>query len=219
MCCMNPKIASSTVSSAVYHILEGQPIDTEHQAHDSKHARNFVRGQQVSDYVKRGKEEELCDLVSIFTIIRNPWDRVKSAFADKVNSEVFVPGHLNGNATFSEFLHALQDTEPSDMNGHWKPVSENCYTGVVNYTDVYKIEHGIEHPIRSVFEKLGVSSQHTRNMLKKIGVRSQQSHNSHGLAARREMYNTETTKKLKQIVEDVYADDIAFGGYEFDKLA
>merc|ERR1711879_375930 len=58
MCCMNPKIASSTVSSAVYHILEGKPIDTEHQAHDSKHSRNFVRGQRVSDYVKRGKEEE-----------------------------------------------------------------------------------------------------------------------------------------------------------------
>merc|ERR1712113_1295230 len=79
---------------------------------------------------------------------------------------------------------------------------------------MYKIEDNFEDSIADVFSHLGIERKHTREVLKIIGVRNHNDGHESALDARKEAYNT---PELRQIVADLYADDIKLGDYAFDK--
>lgn len=211
--CPNAKIGTSTMCATISNIILGKKIEA-YENLDGGHGWFYKHVKSVKDYVLDGKEQELCSMEMSFTFIRNPWERLISAFLEKVATRVIlVPGFHN--ATFSQLIHALKDINPNQMNGHFMPVSARCLTGVADYTKVYKIEHDFEQSIAEAFNSLGVSRHHTLDVLKKVGARNQNSQHHRGLSDRREMYKNEA---LVDIVARLYADDIAFGRYAMDKV-
>lgn len=212
MWCPNAKIGTSTMSAAIATIFLGKTID---EYNNVKGRHTFVRAavKKVTDF-KNGMEKQLCNMDISFTFIRNPWDRLISAYLDKVATrKIVVPGFYN--ATFPQLLYSLKEVHPGQMNGHFMPVSSRCLTGIANYTKVYKIEHDFEHSIADIFSTLGVSRHRTLNVLKKMGARNQNSQHHRGLRDRQEMFHV--SNGLANLVARLYADDIAFGRYSFDK--
>jgi len=222
MWCPNPKIATTTFTSAIAYILNGEKIPKRIRegepgdAHVTGMRGGFLPNNAVSSLVGTGREKELCNLDWTFTFVRNPWDRVRSAYNDKVNRVVFVPGHHN--ASFSDFVHALKKTDPQEMNAHWKPVSTHCFTAgpeAVHYNKMYKIEGNFEGAMADVFSHLGIAKEHTLAKLHQIGARNHKDSTENGLKARRETYKS---KALEKMVAEIYADDIKVSGYSFGKL-
>jgi hypothetical protein len=204
--CPNAKIATSTIFST-FAYLAG------YNAASNGEARADGRQTSIKNIVQSGQGKKLCDAIPFsFTVMRNPWDRVRSAYLDKVNRVVFVPGHEK--ATFHQFLHAISKSNPSSMNAHWQPVSERCATAGpdrFHYTKMYKLEHHFENSLVEAFAHLGIPKKHIREAIEKVGQQNV-GESDHTIKSRLKAYPSDNTRK---IIREIYHDDIEVGGYEF----
>jgi len=204
--CPNAKVATSTIFST-FAWLQGT-----YSASNSR-ARADGKLTSIHNLVQSGQAKKLCDgLPFSFTVVRNPWDRVYSAYLDKINRVAFVPNHKN--ATFQQFLHAIPKFNPTVMNPHWQPASEHCVTAGPNrfrYSKVYKLEKHFEESIAEAFGHLGYSEERIRAAMANIG-RQNVGKSEHTTASRLKAYET---PEARQIIRDVYRDDIEVGSYEF----
>jgi hypothetical protein len=207
--CPNAKVATSTIFSTFAYLHgENSPSNSD--------ARADGRQTSIHNLVQSGQEKQLCDGVPFsFTVVRNPWDRVRSAYLDKINRVIFVPNHKH--ATFQQFLHAISKVDPEEMNAHWQPVSQHCVTAGPNrfsYSKVYKLEEHFEESIVEAFSHLGISKTRTRAAMEKVGQRNV-GESDHTMESRLKAYATPDAKK---IIRDIYHDDIEVGRYEFGSL-
>lgn len=140
-----------------------------------------------------------------FTIVRNPWDRLVSAFLflkqggmDKMDRE-WATQHLDQYKTFSDFVvYGLSD--PSVLAWHhFRPQLEfitlDGITPAVDYTGKYET---LQTSFKYICDRLGIKSPLER-------VNSTKSR----MKGFREYYTPET----ESIVADVYKDDIKVLGY------
>jgi len=204
--CPNAKVGTSTIFST-FAYLAGE------RSASNSEARSHGRQTTIHKLVRSGREKSLCGAIPFsFTVLRNPWDRVRSAYLDKINRVIFVPGFKN--ATFKKFLHAVSKTDPRSMNAHWTPVSTRCATTGPNrfeYSKVYKLEKHFGESLAEAFAHLGFSAARTREAMEKFGQQN----------VGREHHTVETRKKayrdreMHHIIRDIYRDDIELGGYEF----
>jgi hypothetical protein len=204
--CPNAKVGTSTIFNTFANLVRER---------SASYNNARVDGQQTSIHkiVESGHEQKLCDAIPFsFTVVRNPWDRVRSAYLDKINRVIFVPNHKH--ATFDQFLDAISKADPVHMNAHWKPVSERCVTAGPNrfsYSKVYKMEEHFEDSIAEAFTHLGIPKGRTRATMEQIGRRNV-GKEDHTIEARLNAYNNPDARR---IIEEVYHDDIEVGGYEF----
>jgi len=204
--CPNAKVGTSTIFST-FDYLVGE------RSAKPGEARSDGQQTSIGRLVQDGHIKKLCSAIPFsFTVIRNPWDRVRSAYLDKINRVIFVPGHQD--ASFNQFVNAISKTDPSAMNAHWMPVSHRCVTTGPNrfhYSKVYKLEEHFEESLEEVFTHLDIAKWRTRAAIEEIG-RKNVGKSDHTIDSRLEAYaNTDARKVIPQI----YHDDIAFGGYEF----
>mmetsp|Transcript_52461 Transcript_52461/g.52826 ORF Transcript_52461/g.52826 Transcript_52461/m.52826 type:complete len:90 (+) Transcript_52461:179-448(+) len=72
------------------------------------------------DYKKK-KNHAVSNALS-FVVVRNPWDRLRSAYVDKISSGKLMPKHMQADkmnriVTFTEFVAYVE--EYPDENLHW----------------------------------------------------------------------------------------------------
>lgn len=206
--CATAKAASSTIAIFIQSLVEGK-----HHSSPSD-ARKWIDRYELSTINRQGRIQELCDVDFSLAVIRNPFDRVRSAFEDKVNRVTHVPG--KHQATFADFLDALKQVPVSSMNGHWKPISIHCKTGDSGYpyTKLYRVEDSLEASMLDAFKTLGYSEQAIKQFLTGSGEVNANTEDSHDLQARLEFYR-EQRSDARKIVHDLYYDDMKIGNYSF----
>lgn len=204
--CPNAKVATSTVFSTFAYLVG------EYTA--SNDAREDGRQTTIHKLVQSGREKELCDGTPFsFTVLRNPWDRVRSAYLDKINRVIFVPN--KPNATFEQFLNAIYKQDPVSMNAHWQPISQRCVTAGPNrfsYSKLYKLEEHFEESLAEAFSHLGIPQSRTRAAMGKIG---RQNVGRSDITTRDSRWKSYRSPRAREIIEEIYHDDIEVGGYEF----
>jgi hypothetical protein len=204
--CPNAKVGTSTIFSTFAYLVG---------KHGRSNSEAREHGQQTAIHkiVQSGHEQKLCDAIPFsFTVIRNPWDRVRSAYLDKINRVIFVPHQKK--ATFEQFLRAISKVDPLSMNAHWRPISLRCVTAGPNrfsYSKVYKMEKHFDESIAEAFVHLGIPKERTRAAMKKLGQQNV-GEADHTIEARMKAYKNSHSRK---IIQDIYHDDIEVGGYEF----
>jgi hypothetical protein len=207
--CPNAKAGTSSVFRT-FAYLAGE------QAVTNGEARADGRQTSIRNIIQSGHEKKLCDRIPFsFIVMRNPWDRIRSAYLDKVNRVVFVPGHRH--ASFHQFLHAISKSSPAAMNAHWQPASHRCVTAGpnrFNYTKMYKLEEHFEESLAEAFAHLGITKRRTREAIKKLG-RQNVGESDHTIESRLTAYKDPDTMKIMQ---EIYHDDIEGGGYEFNSF-
>ena len=121
-----------------------------------------------------------------FTIVRNPWDRVRSCYTGKIASgriydlSDMKPGGKNKIIPKKNKRNPINETEKdsNDMttpyimtfvefvnhiskypnaNVHWQPHSNRCLTSQFHYDYTIKLEHGLFPQIRTIFQTHNVS--------------------------------------------------------------
>jgi len=141
-----------------------------------------------------------------FTIVRNPWDRLVSAYHflkeggfNSVDKSWFEE-NLSSYENFEEFVNGWVSKENITKFTHFIPQYRYVYDGKKLCVDkVYKFEE-MEMVINDINSRLGL---HLKNEHKN---RTQ---------SRNDDYRSYYSDKTKSIVADVYSKDISLFGYEF----
>jgi len=106
-----------------------------------------------------------------FTVVRNPWDRLRSAYATKVRTmriqlldgfpeRSHTETTPDNVPTFVQFADYVADHP--DEDAYWQPHSRRCLAGpdtaghAFHYDHVVKIEDGLFSQLRAVFALYGV---------------------------------------------------------------
>ena len=171
---------------------------------------------------------KLCDrrrFIS-FTFVRNPWDRMASAFLSKIDRGANVRdrqaqnlqsqirsffglpvGHRIG---FGQFVRWVVQQNASEMNPHWKPHSERCDTHHMPYEFVGRYET-IQEDLLHILALLGWSPS-------LIPATYYSSLTAAGLSRANEsqrLLKLYDSPELVDLVGHKYRDDIRIGGYRF----
>lgn len=155
--CEVPKAGCSNWKRVLM-VLNGSASSTRNISHDSVHYANGLR--QLESYNRSGVAERLRTHTK-FLFVREPFERLVSAFRDKFESPspyyhtVFgraIIAKYRPNATrtalrtgagvtFREFVQYLVDVQrPVGMDIHWETVSQLCSPCVVAYNFIGKLE-------------------------------------------------------------------------------
>jgi hypothetical protein len=142
----------------------------------------------ISNYV--GKE--VYNKSFVFTTVRNPYSRAVSMYKHKSWSSA---------ETFDDFCNAIKNNKYSNDTARWH--STTLAEHIVDENDlkvdfVIKLET-IQHDLNIVCDKIGIPHQKLFHVNK-----SKHKHYT-------EYYNDET----KQIIAEIYAEDIKYFGYKF----
>lgn len=198
-----------------------------------KNVRTYVRewqGEEVYNHIGLPslleRYPDLSDYFS-FATVRNPWDRLASAFFWIKSKPEDAPNmnrsHLEWAPNFEFFVHALYESfqenkkKPNNQNMFKKPsVSINPEELAYPAQSVYLFDHerNIEPNAlckqESLFEDLKniirtiISPRAAENVkLKVVGPSSKPSY--------RELY----TPEMREMVREIYSEDIARFGYDF----
>ena len=164
-----------------------------------------------------------------FTFVRNPWDRLASAFLSKIDRGTKVRDRQARNMqediralfglargqriTFGQFVRWVVRQNASEMNPHWKPHSERCDTRHMPYEFVGRYET-LQEDLLHILGMLGWSpSLIPTTHWSSLGAAGVSRNESQRLL---QMYDD---AQLVELVADKYRDDIAIGGYQFPRRA
>ena len=149
-----------------------------------------------------------------FAVVRNPWDRVVSAYYyakmgksywhDNLKQITPYPDYeLLSMRTFAECCEILRDRRTLLKHEAWHPQhvwiakKENSHTSLM--VDFVLRHENLENDFQTLCEKLGIQNIH----LSRINP------------SNHEKYRTCYTEETKKIIEEVYATDIELFKYEF----
>lgn len=200
-----------------------------------KHSRNYPLGDYPLSLPKTMPSAvRLCDrrrYVS-FTFVRNPWDRLASAYLSKIDrgsrvhdrQAVAVQGRIRAlfglrrgqHISFGQFVRWVVRQNTSNMNQHWKPHSERCDTLYTPYEFIGRYET-MQEDILHVLGMLGwspslIPATHWSSLERSRLARVNESQKL------LQLYRDDTSGGRLQLVELVaqkYHDDIVPFGYSF----
>jgi len=221
--CPNAKIGTTTVYDVLSRV-KGWPSEPGggtrrcYPSPPGTHAKkcwyeNEMRS--ASEMVQRGVGEEMCKAYT-FTFIRNPYDRVRSAYNGKIaTGRIMVDGRTD--MTFAEFVRFIGKQDPAEMNYHWRPVSKVCLTSGhhhAQYDKVYRLEDGFNSNLAHALRRVGwnVDEIEAQNQKTDPSVEER-------ISTYTEAEGLKNKHELIDIVEKVYHDDIKLGGYTFHQYA
>jgi len=165
--------------------------------------------------VHRDVAEEMCSAYT-FTFIRNPWDRVRSAYNGKIaTGRIMVDGRTD--MTFAEFVRFVAKQDPADMNYHWRPVSQVCLTAAqepAKYDKIYRLEDGFNSNLAEALEQIGWEVDEITAQNQKTDPSVEERISNYTQAE-----GIKNKHELVEIVKKVYKEDIELGGYTFEEYA
>lgn len=183
--------------------------DLEYYKFDFMHMRNYsplLNPGQLYPFQGHLKDDRFFK----FSFVRHPYDRVLSAYLDKIvhnrppSSDLKrildLDPFADHEISFSTFVHSLKDTPPSSMNSHWRPQYHWLTRGEFPFDFIGRVEN-IEKDILHVCEKTGLE----RKFFQKFSP-----HQTDSAQKRREHY----TSELEAIIQQVYKEDFENFGYD-----
>lgn len=144
-----------------------------------------------------------------FTFVRNPWDRLVSAYhylkagGMDERDEAWAQAHLSSYATFEEFVYNWVNHENIRKKNHFRPQIEFLNDGIPGSR---RIMVDFVGRVERIDEDLGRVA-HVLDM----NVRLSRTNTSSRVA-----YQTYYSGEMEKIIRNVYADDIEVFGYTFD---
>ncbi len=140
-----------------------------------------------------------------FAFVRNPYTRCLSFYKERIFADAPLGYRVSlglpkqGEVSFSDFLVAVSQQKPNDMNRHWRPQSE-LVSSSLKLDFIGKFENLVED-ICSVFEKLGIEEG---KLL---------SHKGHTSGVGTKISNDLTEREIS-LINDIYAKDFTRFDYE-----
>lgn len=137
----------------------------------------------------------------VFTIVRNPFDRLVSCWADKLQADkMFKPFKRYGlwhKMTFDAFIERIAQMQDHECNQHWRPMSYDLLgKGEVVPAFVGRFER-LAEDWKVVQERCPVSDLR------------------HANKSNHKPYREHYTPRLRDLVARRYAKDLGVFGYEF----
>ena len=158
---------------------------------------------------------EHVDRQFVFTIVRNPYVRVLSAYLDKIQRHQdrnvwgrFSAEHRLGDdrIAFVEFLRIVARTPDDRMDPHWRPQSVNLAPAVVPYNFIGSLEN-FEADLRHILRRIFPDHE--------MPIKDFKPHHT-GAADQLSHYYGQEELRLTQ---SIYARDFAELGYDLDVAA
>tara|TARA_R110002049_G_scaffold124997_18_gene280571 strand:- start:4482 stop:5549 length:1068 start_codon:yes stop_codon:yes gene_type:complete len=233
--CPIPKVACTSIKYLMLELDNIQPdekINREfHQLVHSKYSLSQYDKKERSDILRDGDYTK-------FVVVRNPWDRLVSAFVDKFvrpsTLEDFAESLVNEvcakkqavkepSLCFREFVEYVTSKKPAELDTHWRP--QYCFVGNLSYDVVAKFER-MPEDFKEIGVRIGADIQlpEKNRVHKKGGVASSecistlweldmaQLKNMDRLPDYTAWYNDD----LIDLVRNYYKKDIDTFGYNFD---
>lgn len=137
----NPKVACSSIK------LTMQKAELDDDSYTPKTSVHEHATSPLLTYPEINVETALRESAFTFSFVRNPFDRLISAYQNKI----VVPqknGRLREHAgfakdycpTFEEFVLSICSHDPTAMNPHWRPQALNLSIGLISYDFIGKME-------------------------------------------------------------------------------
>lgn len=193
-----PKAANSALKSAFLPL-----IGLEQRAYSNIHDRELV----PFNYVNTKRVKKIRERAFVFSVVRNPWDRIASTYADKVCREpIHKPFERYGfvsHMSFEDFVRGISDIPDSDADVHFRSQHSMLFMdGCLLPHMLLKMERlQKDWPLlRGIVETL------TKKQTGELKMVNRKQH-----APYREYYDTTT----RDLVGRRYADEIQLLGYEF----
>jgi Sulfotransferase family len=143
-----------------------------------------------------------------FTLVRNPWDRLASAYSFlksggmNAHDRAFADCHLSRYDSFEEFVMDWVNPQNVKLYHHFQPqVHFLCVNGRPPRLEFVGFFENLAADFAVICERLGVKAE--LGSMNKTNVE-------------RVDYQARYTERMIRIVADVYAQDIAMLGYNFD---
>ncbi|KAL9178795.1 hypothetical protein ACHAXT_003926 [Thalassiosira profunda] len=154
-----------------------------------------------------------------FVIVRNPWDRLRSAYVDKIAPNPSKHEDKDGPiTTFARFVAHAEKHRNSNM--HWRLISERCWAGAEDgfqYDYILRLEDGdLNEKLREIFDRAGIELP--AGIGKEVKNQKSTNHTSQALI---DFYRKEaasanmTMEALVAQVGRIYKADIEPFGYSF----
>ena len=224
--CPTAKAGSTTIDSMINrHFLAN--TTAKHRVR-----RSFAVDRHLSSKLSESDKKFLCSKPFVaLTTVRNPWDRLISAFIGKVVVHPDKGGGAKGMREHYGIKRACDLHFPQAIrfvagqkhpNIHFMPESERCKPERLPYDAVARIEDGFESTLSEVSARLGfdkptlakhISTTHdcARSSCCKKGPYLEMLNVSSAAERRRKFYNSE----LRQLVATRFATDIKSWSYTF----
>lgn len=217
-----PKAASTTVKHVLCHILNielpSYPlIGCETNRVMAIHYKEFNKIPSLCDFNEFDQNRLLTSNdVARFCVVRNPYSRLLSAWADKIRQ--LEPSFLllidkirrdlkleYQNPSFKDFVEWLSyDVENVSMDPHFESMTRLLYVDAISYTDVVKTEN-ISNDLQKLFNKIGIPSDCVQ-LLRKYYF------NESFPISKSDYYD----EHLLNLVHKIHKDDFDMFGYSAD---
>lgn len=158
----NPKVGSSSLDITLQSVAGRSLKGLSTKPHSSIQDSVFVKPYQLP--TRQIHNILTSDRYFKFTFARNPYKRLYSAYNDKIagnkSNKVQILRYLGldtsdieQEVSFSEFVHALSEIDPLNMDRHWMPQWMLTSANVIEYDFIGKLE-SFDDDLRYVFSIL-----------------------------------------------------------------
>lgn len=160
----NPKVASSTLDTTLQSVSSRKLGSIAPKPHSQIENSVFVKPFQMSDTDLHSTL--LSAAFYRFTFARNPYQRVFSAYVDKIAGDKpnkvqilkyagLDTKDIAQKVTFEQYIDALADIKPNKMDRHWMPQSLLTCVKYLKYDFIGKIEN-FNEDLKVVFEHINL---------------------------------------------------------------
>lgn len=150
--------------------------------------------------VKRYSNEDIVNIFK-FTIVRNPYERVVSAF-HALQQYSQKKNKVPANMSFQTFVKTILAKEGTNYDIHFEP----------QYPNIYFVDNTIGNIIVDFVAKLENIEEDWKYISSKIKCNSVLPHKN---KSKHDHYSVYYDKRTKDIIDDLYRIDIKMLGYEF----
>lgn len=199
-----PKAANSTVSAQLWSCVNNEYLDTSKRVKEVK--KNFLSAKQVS--LKQSKEA--VERFTFFTFVRNPYDRVLSAYLDKFSINKYIKKYGDqivnsegGELNFKSFCKYLRD-KGLYADPHWMPQYEFIWPSIKRINEIGRVEN-LNTDLYNIFFDLFNDCK--IELSKSYGPKATNS------AKKREVYYD---RECKDIVNELYVNDFRAFNYQIE---
>lgn len=203
-----PKVACSTLKLTLAR-LELEDADYYREDIHNRYLSPLLRPAQVGDFEKFRLRTDIVK----FSFVRNPYERLLSAYLDKVlgGNRVIVAELLRQMGVnqldrdveidFATFVSCIEETPISMMNAHWRPQYYQTLQDTIDYDVIGRLE-SLEEDMLRVGEMLSIDLAPY--------IKSWDLHHTGARDQLEEFY----TDDLRRRVAEIYAKDFEYFGYD-----
>ncbi len=214
--CFLPKVACSTFKALMISSASNMTIDEvmskvnsdRTYLHDAKKTPKLRR---LSDYSTAERIWRLGTYFK-FMVVRHPFDRLLSAWRDKIERRKITTVTEDHVSRFRRFAESVAVGRKHVMADHWNPMTFRCDPCRVQYDVIVKLE-SVDRDMPAIVSRLNIPGLHP-DSLPVINVKSCMTP-MEKLSMLHKFYSRLDEPVIKRLV-DIYRDDLRLFGYSWD---